>query len=53
MQKKLILIGGLPCAGKTAVGILLSESFDNSACRAGHAQNAVKRACLLRLYCPW
>ena len=31
MQKKLILISGSPCVGKTAVGTRLFESFDNSA----------------------
>ena len=31
MNKKLILISGSPCVGKTAVGTRLFESFDNSA----------------------
>ena len=31
MQKKLILISGSPCVGKTAAGTRLFESFDNSA----------------------
>ncbi|MBR5962417.1 MAG: hypothetical protein IKZ98_15640 [Clostridia bacterium] len=31
MQKKLILISGSPCVGKTAVGERLFESYDNSA----------------------
>ena len=31
MGKKLILISGSPCVGKTAVGTRLFESFDNSA----------------------
>ena len=31
MRKKLILISGSPCVGKTAVGTCLFESFDNSA----------------------
>ena len=31
MQKKLILISGSPCVGKTAVGDRLFESYDNSA----------------------
>ena len=31
MQKKLILISGSPCVGKTAVGTRLFESYDNSA----------------------
>ena len=31
MEKKLILISGSPCVGKTAVGTRLFESFDNSA----------------------
>ena len=31
MRKKLILISGSPCVGKTAVGTRLFESFDNSA----------------------
>ena len=31
MQKKLILISGSPCVGKTAVGDRLLESYDNSA----------------------
>ena len=31
MRKKLILISGSPCVGKTAVGMRLYESFDNSA----------------------
>ena len=31
MQKKLILISGSPCVGKTAVGTRLFESFNNSA----------------------
>ena len=31
MHKKLILISGSPCVGKTAVGELLFESYDNSA----------------------
>ena len=30
-MKKLILISGSPCVGKTAVGTRLFESFDNSA----------------------
>ena len=31
MQKKLILISGSPCVGKTVVGDRLFESYDNSA----------------------
>ena len=31
MKKKLILISGSPCVGKTAVGTRLFESCDNSA----------------------
>ena len=31
MRKKLILISGSPCVGKTAVGTRLFESYDNSA----------------------
>ena len=31
MKKKLILISGSPCVGKTAVGEKLFESYDNSA----------------------
>ena len=31
MKKKLILISGSPCVGKTAVGTRLFESYDNSA----------------------
>ena len=31
MSKKLILISGSPCVGKTAVGTRLFESYDNSA----------------------
>ena len=31
MNKKLILISGSPCVGKTAVGTRLFESYDNSA----------------------
>ncbi len=31
MRKKLILISGSPCVGKTAVGECLFESYDNSA----------------------
>ena len=31
MKKKLILISGSPCVGKTAAGTRLFESFDNSA----------------------
>ena len=31
MRKKLILISGSPCVGKTAVGTQLFESYDNSA----------------------
>ena len=31
MQKKLILISGSPCVGKTAVGTWLFERYDNSA----------------------
>lgn len=31
MRKKLILISGSPCVGKTAVGMRLFESYDNSA----------------------
>ena len=31
MQKKLILISGSPCVGKTAVGTRLFESYQNSA----------------------
>ena len=31
MQKKLILISGSPCVGKTAAGTRLFESFENSA----------------------
>ena len=31
MQKKLILISGSPCVGKTAAGTRLFESYDNSA----------------------
>ena len=31
MQKKLILISGSPCVGKTAVGTRLFERYDNSA----------------------
>ena len=31
MRKKLILISGSPCVGKTAVGEKLFESYDNSA----------------------
>ena len=31
MEKKLILISGSPCVGKTAAGTRLFESFDNSA----------------------
>ena len=31
MDKKLILISGSPCVGKTAAGTRLFESFDNSA----------------------
>ena len=31
MKKKLILISGSPCVGKTAVGMRLFESYDNSA----------------------
>ena len=31
MRKKLILISGSSCVGKTAVGTCLFESFDNSA----------------------
>ena len=31
MKKKLIFISGSPCVGKTAVGIRLFESYDNSA----------------------
>ena len=31
MRKKLILISGSPCVGKTAAGTRLFESFDNSA----------------------
>ena len=31
MQKKLILISGSPCVGKSAVGNRLFESYDNSA----------------------
>ncbi len=31
MEKKLILISGSPCVGKTAVGTRLFESYDNSA----------------------
>lgn len=31
MSKKLILISGSPCVGKTAVGMRLFESYDNSA----------------------
>jgi len=31
MRKKLILISGSPCVGKTAVGDQLFESYDNSA----------------------
>ena len=31
MKKKLILISGSPCVGKTAVGRRLFESYDNSA----------------------
>ena len=31
MQKKLILISGSPCVGKSAVGMRLFESYDNSA----------------------
>lgn len=31
MKKKLILISGSPCVGKTAVGTRLFETFDNSA----------------------
>ena len=42
MQKKLILISGSPCVGKTAVGTRLFESYDNIAyldgdwCRCEH-----------------
>ena len=31
MQQKLILISGSPCVGKSAVGMRLFESYDNSA----------------------
>ena len=31
MKKKLILISGSPCVGKTAVGMRLFEGYDNSA----------------------
>jgi adenylylsulfate kinase-like enzyme len=31
MQKKLILISGSPCVGKTAVGTMLFESYYKSA----------------------
>ncbi len=31
MRKKLILISGSPCVGKTAVGMRLFESYENSA----------------------
>ena len=31
MRKKLILISGSPCVGKTAAGTRLFESYDNSA----------------------
>ena len=31
MKKKLILISGSPCVGKTAVGTRLFESYHNSA----------------------
>ena len=31
MKKKLILISGSPCVGKTAAGERLFESYDNSA----------------------
>jgi hypothetical protein len=31
MRKKLILISGSPCVGKSAVGIRLFEGYDNSA----------------------
>ena len=31
MNKKLILISGSPCVGKTAVGTRLFESYNNSA----------------------
>ncbi len=31
MRRKLILISGSPCVGKTAVGMRLFESYDNSA----------------------
>ena len=31
MQKKLILISGSPCVGKTSVGTRLFESYNNSA----------------------
>ena len=31
MRKKLILLSGSPCVGKTAVGTRLFESYDNSA----------------------
>ena len=31
MKKKLILISGSPCVGRTAAGIRLFESYDNSA----------------------
>ena len=31
MKKKLILISGSPCVGKTAAGTRLFESYDNSA----------------------
>ena len=39
MGKKLILISGSPCVGKTAVGTRLLESFDNSAYLDGDEQN--------------
>ena len=35
MNKKLILISGSPCVGKTAVGTRLFESYDNSALLVG------------------
>ncbi len=35
MNKKLILISGSPCVGKTAVGTRLFENYDNSALLVG------------------
>ncbi len=41
MKKRLILIGGSPCVGKTAVGTRLFESYYNSAYPDGDRRRCV------------